>query len=144
MASLTDRQKARERLSHAFESILDKMVPADEGVPLPGGRQFVEWEDLADEVDRTLVPMFLEERAALDAAAQVDSGGRCPFCHSDRVYLSKAARPVEVQTPHGVVVLTKQSCRCRQCDRSFSPSGAGLGSADGGQSVSQGGGADRS
>lgn len=141
MASLTDRQKARERLGHAFQSILDKMVPADEGVPLPGGRKFVEWEDLADEVDRTLVPMFLEERAALDAAAQADCGGHCPYCSSDRVYLIKAARQVEVQTPHGAVVLTKQSCRCRQCDRSFSPSRAGLGAAGRGRPVAQGGGA---
>src|SRR5665213_1256212 len=115
MPALTGRQKARGRLSHAFESILDKMVPTDESVPLPGGRQFVEWEDLADEVNRTLVPMFLEERAALDAAAHADCGGRCPHCHSERVYLSKETRPVEVRTPHGIVVLTKQSCRCRQC-----------------------------
>jgi hypothetical protein len=141
MAALTDRQKARERLSHAFESILDKMVPSDESVPLPGGRQFVEWEDLADEVDRTLVPMFLEERAGLDAAADADCGGRCPCCHSERVYLIQAARKTEVQTPHGVVVLTKQSCRCRQCGRSFSPSRAGLGPAGRGGSVAQGGGA---
>lgn len=138
MAALTDRQKARERLSHAFQSILDKMVPTDEAVPLPGGRKFVEWEDLADEVDRTLVPMFLEERAALDAAAEADCGGRCPHCSSDRVYLIKAARKTEVQTPHGVVLLTKQSCRCRQCGRSFSPSRAGLGPAGGSRAVAQG------
>ena len=141
MAALTDRQKARERLNHAFQSILDKVVPSDESVPLPGGRKFVEWEDLADEIDRTLVPMFLEERAALDAAARADCGGRCPYCRSERVYLVKAARQVEVQTPHGVVVLTKQACRCRQCDRSFSPSRAGLGNAGRGEPVAQGGGA---
>jgi hypothetical protein len=138
MAALTDRQKARERLSHAFDSILDKMVPADEAVPLPGGRKFVQWEDLADEVDRTLVPMFLEERAALDAAAQADCGGHCPYCQCERVYLIKAARQTEVQTPHGVVVLTKQSCRCRQCGRSFSPSRAGLGPAGRSRVVAQG------
>jgi len=74
MSALTDRQKARERLSHVFQSILDKMVPADESVPLPG-KKFVEWEDLADEVDRTLVPTFLEKRAALEASAQADRGG---------------------------------------------------------------------
>jgi len=141
MAALTDRHKARERLGQVFQSILDKMVPSDEAVPLPGGGKFVEWEDLADEVDRTLVPVFLEERAALEASAHADCGGRCPYCKSDRVYLIKEPRQTEMQTPHGVVVLTKQSCRCRQCDRSFSPSGAGLEPADRGQSVSQGGGA---
>ncbi len=90
MAALTDRQKARERLGQVFESILDKMIPADEAVPLAGST-FVEWEDLGDQVDRTLVPVFLEERAALEAAAHADCGGRCPYCQSDRVYLIKRA-----------------------------------------------------
>jgi DNA-directed RNA polymerase subunit RPC12/RpoP len=142
MAALTDRQKARERLSQVFQSIVDKMIPADEAVPLPGGKRFVEWEVLADEVDRSLVPVFLEERAALEASAQVDGGGRCPHCGSERVYLMKQVGKVEVRTPHGPVVLYKQRCRCRSCGRSFSPSRAGLGVADGGRVVSQGGGAD--
>ena len=73
MAALSDRQKARARLGQVFQSILDKMIPADEAVPLAGGHTFVEWEDLGDEVDRTLVPVFLEERAALAAAAHADS-----------------------------------------------------------------------
>jgi hypothetical protein len=29
MSALTDRQKARERLSHVFQNILDKMIPTD-------------------------------------------------------------------------------------------------------------------
>jgi hypothetical protein len=140
MAALTDRQKARERLSQVFQSILDKMIPADAAVPLAGSK-FVEWEDLGDEVDRTLVPVFLEERAALEASACADCGGRCPHCHSDRVYLIKQVGKVEVLTPHGVVVLNKQRCRCRSCNRTFSPSRAGLGFADRSPSVSQGGGA---
>ena len=140
MAALTDRQKARERLSHIFHSILDQMIPADEAVPLAGGK-FVEWEDLGDVVERTLVPVFLEERAALESGAQADCGGRCPHCQSDRVYLLKQAVQVELMTPHGPVVLKKQRCRCRACDRSFSPSGARLGIAGGGGSVAQGGGA---
>ena len=143
MPALTDRQKARERLSQVFQSILDKMIPADERVPLAGSK-FVEWEDLGDEVDRTLVPVFLEERAALQASAHADCGGRCPYCHSDRVYLIKQVGKVEVLTPHGPVVLSKQRCRCRSCDRSFSPSRAGLGSAGPSQSLTQGGGENRS
>jgi hypothetical protein len=62
MSALTDRQQARDRLNKVFQSILDKVVPLDESVPLPG-KKFVDWEELADEVDRTLVPTFLEERA---------------------------------------------------------------------------------
>lgn len=142
MAALTDRQKARERLGQVFQSILDKMIPADEAVPLAGST-FVEWEDLGDEVDRSLVPVFLEERAALEAAAHADCGGRCPHCQSDRVYLIKRVGKVEVLTSHGVVVLNKQRCRCRSCDRSFSPSRAGLGVAGGGQPLAQGGGPHR-
>jgi len=142
MSALTDRQKARERFGQVFQSILDKMIPPDDAVPLPG-KQFIEWEDLADEVDRTLVPTFLEERAALEASAQADCGGRCPHCSSDRVYLIKQAGKVEVITPHGPVVLQKQRCRCRPCGRSFSPSGAGRGPAERGGCVAQGGGTNR-
>ncbi|MGH8337949.1 MAG: hypothetical protein ACRETL_14260 [Gammaproteobacteria bacterium] len=129
MATLTDRQKAREKLSNVFQSILDKALPADETVPL-AGHKFVEWEDLGDEMQRTLVPVFLEERAALEASARADEPSRCPHCHSDRVYVIKAENQVEVITPHGPVVLNKQRCRCRSCDRSFSPSGARLGTSD--------------
>jgi hypothetical protein len=139
MAALTDRQKAREKLSQVFQTMLDKMIPPDTQVPLEGSK-FIDWEDQGDELARTMVPLFLEERAALDAAAQADCGGRCPACKSDRVYLIKEVDNIEVMTPHGQVVLKKQRCRCRECDRSFSPSRAGLGSAGGGQSVTQGGG----
>src|SRR5258708_19707526 len=98
MAARTNRQKARERLSQVFQSILDKMIPADEAVPLAGSK-FVEWEDLGDEVDRTLVPVFLEERAALGASAQADGPGPCPHCPSDPAYLIKQLGTVEVPPP---------------------------------------------
>jgi hypothetical protein len=142
MTALTDRQKAREKLSQVFQSILDKMIPCDESTPLVGSK-FVEWEEMGDEIDRTLVPVFLEERAALQASAKADCGGRCPHCQSDRVYLIAKVSQVEVMTPHGPVVLNKQRCRCRSCDRSFSPSRAGLGPAGRGGIIAQGGGADR-
>ena len=38
------------------------------------GRKFVEWEDMGDEVDRALIPVFLEERAALGQSIGQDSG----------------------------------------------------------------------
>ena len=34
------------------------------------GRKFIDFEDQGDELARRMVPLFLEERAALDAAAQ--------------------------------------------------------------------------
>ena len=138
MSALTDRQKAREKLSQVFQSILDKMIPADNSVPLEG-RKFIDFEDQGDEVIHSLIPVFLEERAALDAAAQADMGGRCPHCQSTRIYLIKQIGQVEVLTPHGRVVLKKQRGRCRECNRSFSPSRARLGDADRGESVAQGG-----
>lgn len=142
MASLTDRQKARERLTAAFQAELDKLIPSDESLPLHGGK-FIEWEDQADELEQTLCTTFLEERSALECSAQADCGGRCPHCSSTRVYLIKQAQKVQVQTAHGAVVLYKQRCRCRSCDRSFSPSGAGLGLAARSAAQPQGGAADR-
>lgn len=142
MASLTDRQRARERLRAAFEAQLNKLIPADESLPLRGGK-FIEWEDQADELEQTLCTTFLEERAALESSAQVHCGGRCPYCSSTRVYLIRPARKVEVLSVHGPVVLYKQRCRCRSCDRSFSPSRAGLGLAPRSPAQSQGGAADR-
>lgn len=142
MASLTDRQRARERLQAAFSAQLDKLIPADESLPLQGGR-FIEWEDQADELEQTLCTTFLEERSALEYSAQVDCGGRCPHCSSTRVYLIKQAQKVEVLTTRGPVVVYKQRCRCRSCDRSFSPSRAGLGAAARSAAESQGGASDR-
>jgi hypothetical protein len=75
MASLTDRQKARERLRAAFEAELNKLIPADAALPLRGGT-FIEWEDQADELEQALCATFLGERAALECSAQADCGGR--------------------------------------------------------------------
>jgi DNA-directed RNA polymerase subunit RPC12/RpoP len=129
MAALTTRQAARERILRAVVAELDRIIPSNEAVELRG-RTFREWEDQADEFDRTVTAILLQERAALDASARVGEGGRCPHCGSQRVYLEKKdPRQTEVRTPHGQVVLGRQSCRCRSCDRTFSPSGPGLGPA---------------
>ena len=122
MAALTDRRAARERLMRLAERMVDRLIPADESVPLRGGT-FREWEEQADELERTLCPAFLEERAALEGHARAGDGGRCPHCGSDRVYLVRGRRKVELRTPHGPAVTEQQSCRCRSCDRTFSPSG---------------------
>ena len=140
MAALTNRKAARERVLQTVRAKLDELLPAAESVPLRG-QTFREWEDQADEFDRTVTATLLEELAALQASAQVSVGGRCPYCGSERVYLDKrASRPTELQTHHGVVVIPRQSGRCRSCDRTFSPSGPGLGPAPGGRgAVAQGG-----
>jgi DNA-directed RNA polymerase subunit RPC12/RpoP len=138
MSKLMDRQQAREHISMAFHRLLDRLLPAEEDVPLKGG-SFIEFEQQADELDRTLTAAFLEARTMLDERAQAEEAGRCPHCSSTRVYLEEKKRQVEVQTTHGVVVMQQQSCRCRNCHRSFSPSAARPGVADGSQAVAPGG-----
>ena len=118
------------------------MIPPDAAAPLAGGPLFVDWEDQGEAMARALVPMFLEERAAVDAAARAAAGGgvRCPGCGSDRVYLAPGAVRVEVVTPQGPVVVDERRCRCRSCDRSFSPSAVGVGAAGRGPALAPGGG----
>lgn len=124
MAATTDRKAARERLTALALAEIDRLIPADENVPLKG-QFFADFEDQADELERTLCPAFLKERIALSSVAEQATGGRCPHCHSDRVYLERRpAVEVEVLTPHGKVTLGKQKARCRSCDRTFSPSGS--------------------
>jgi hypothetical protein len=126
VAALTDRLSARARIQAAFLAQLDRLIPTDPTLPLRGGL-FIEWELQADQLANTLASSFVEERAALAEDAEQSKGGRCPHCGSDRVYLIPGLHKTEVLTPHGVIVLSKQRCRCRSCDRAFSPSSAGLG-----------------
>lgn len=123
MAATTTRKAARERVRQMLEATLDRLIPLDESVPLKGSR-FIDFEAQADELKRALLPTFLEERAALDARASAEVPGACPHCGSARVYLEKPMRQAELTSRDGPVVLTKQDCRCRACNGSFSPSGS--------------------
>src|ERR1700691_1488259 len=124
MASLTDRRQARERLRGVLEGLLERFIPSEESKPLRR-RTFRGWEDQARVFDREMTAPLLEELASLDQAAQVQKAGHCPHCGSQRVYLVEGSHPTELQTKHGRVVLQQQQCRCRACDRTFSPSGPG-------------------
>jgi ribosomal protein S14 len=97
------------------------MIPEDESVPLKGAT-FADFEDQAEVLAQTALPVVLEERAALEPNAEVKTAGRCPHCGSPRVYLEKEVTQPEVRSLHGPVVLTKQHARCRSCGGSFSPS----------------------
>ena len=140
MPATTTRNEARQRLLKLFTDSLDRIIPADEAVPLRG-QTFRDFEDQVDDVQRAVLPVILEERVALEPTALVESGGHCPFCRSDRVYLRKKTRQSELISPHGRPVLTEQMARCRCCGRSFSPSAAGVGPCGGGSADPQGGGA---
>jgi hypothetical protein len=122
MPARTTRQQARQRAIEVFMSSLDRIIPADESVPLKG-RLFGDWEDQVAELRRALIPTILEERAALDESAQVERErpGHCPHCGSESVYLEKQTTRPEVLTPDGPAVVEKQHCRCRTCGGSFSP-----------------------
>lgn len=123
MPARSTRQEARVRILAAFSAQLDRMIPSDEEVPLKG-ETFADFEDQVEELARAALPIALEERAALEANAEVESAGRCPHCGSERVYLEGRVTHPEVLSPHGPVVLHKQHARCRACNGSFSPSGS--------------------
>jgi nucleoid DNA-binding protein len=123
MAALRTRKEARERIIKAFMEGLDQALPADESVPLKG-KTFRDFELQARTLKETLIPTVLEERAALEDHAQVEAGGFCPHCGSDRTYLEKEVVQKEIRSPDGPVVLGKQHARCRACNGSFSPSGS--------------------
>jgi hypothetical protein len=128
MSALRTRQEARERIRRAFETALDRAIPADESTPLQGST-FLDFEDQADMIRQAVLPTFLEERSAVDSQAHVERGGHCPHCGSDRVYLEAQISTPELLSPHGSLQLAKQHCRCRCCGGSFSPSGPSLGAS---------------
>ncbi len=123
MAARKTREQARARAIAVFVASLDRVIPADESVPLRGST-FRDWEEQAAAVRRAVIPTLLEERAAVEGNASAESGGRCPHCSSERVYLERQESSPEVLSPDGPVVLPRQHCRCRSCGRSFSPPGA--------------------
>src|SRR5579884_3675913 len=138
MAARRTRQEARQRAIDAFMASLDRIIPPDESVPLKGSI-FRDWEDQVAQMRRAVLPTVLEERAALESNAQVDSGGHCPHCGSDAVYLERQTTRPEVLSPEGPVIFERQHCRCRSCGGSFSPSTARLGDAGGSEPDAQSG-----
>ncbi len=123
MPARSTRQAARARILAVFSAQLDRVIPADEGVPLKGAT-FADFEDQVETLARAALPVALEERAALASNAEAETAGRCPHCGSSGVYLKKEATQPEIRSRHGPVVLYKQNARCRSCGGSFSPSGS--------------------
>jgi len=123
MPALRTREEARERVMKTMIAALDRMIPSEKAGELKGST-FLDWENQAERLKREVMPVLLEERAALDGGAEVEEGGICPHCGSDRVYLEKERSQPEVFSPDGPVVISKQHCRCRACGGSFSPSGS--------------------
>lgn len=125
MPALTTRQEARERLQKIFETVLDRVIPADETKALKG-RTFADFEQQSLSQGNEVLAALLEERARLDEEAVVRTAGRCPQCESDRTYLEDEAMTKEIRGPCGVLIVQIQHARCRACSRSFSPSAPGL------------------
>jgi ribosomal protein S27AE len=120
MPARTTREQARQRMIQTFMASLDQVIPPDETAPLKG-RTFLDWEMQAEQLKRAVIPVLLEERAALEENAMARQGGHCPHCGSGSVYLENQTTQVEVRSPDGPVVVQKQHCRCRTCGGSFSP-----------------------
>ena len=123
MPARTSRLEARQRLEQMFKRELDRLIPADEAVALKG-QTFLEWEESVTDLTRTLGQIGLEERAKLDASAEINDAESCPYCKSSRVYLKQGAAKSEIHSPHGPVEIDLQSARCRACNGTFSPSEA--------------------
>jgi len=123
MPARTTRQEARARILAAVSAQLDRMIPPNEGVALKGAT-FADFEDQVEELARGVLPVVLEERAALEPNAMVPAAGRCPHCGSEGTYLERQVTQPEILSLHGLVVLPKQHARCRACGGSFSPSGS--------------------
>ena len=130
MASRTNRQAARAKILAAFTAQLDRLIPADEAVPLKGAT-FADFEDQVETLAQAALPVALEQRAALAPEATVAGAGRCPHCGAAAVYLEKEVTQPTLHSRHGAVVVPRQQARCRACGGSFSPAGPGLGSAGG-------------
>jgi hypothetical protein len=125
MSGRAVRSESRQRVEETAKRVLDGVIPADEAVGLRG-RTFNDFEDQVYAAGREFVLAMLKERVALDAAAWQEKGGLCPHCGSDRVYLEKEPVQKKVLSPYGPLILELQQCRCRKCDKSFSPSTSGL------------------
>jgi hypothetical protein len=119
------RSESRQRVEETAKRVLDRVIPADEGMGLRG-RTFHDFEEQVSAAGREFMITMLQERVALDVAAWQEKGGTCPHCGSDRVYLEKETVQREVLSPVGPLTLELQQCRCRKCGGSFSPSDSGL------------------
>jgi hypothetical protein len=123
MPAITTRQQARERLLKTALSAIDRLVPADESVPLRGST-FADFENQTYEVGDAILTAMMEERAKLARCASVAVAGLCPHCGSHRTYLEDKGTGTqqEIRSPSGPVLIAKQGARCRACNGSFSPS----------------------
>ena len=138
MAGIMTRQEARNHVISTVKSLLDRMIPEDENQPVKDG-VFWEWEEMADEFDRTATASVMEALAGLSSQAKLDHPGSCPACGCVRTRWLDQEKQQERRSKHGGVVMPRQVARCRSCGRSFSPSGARLESGSSGRLDAAGG-----
>jgi hypothetical protein len=123
MPAVTTRQAALEQINKVFQSAVERFIPADESKPLRG-TTFRDFELQVQAFKADVIPIILEQRAALTDSAEATEAGCCPHCGSQQTRWAGGPAQKEIRGPDGVIVLTKQHGRCRQCGRSFSPSGS--------------------
>jgi len=138
MSGPISRQAARERILQQIQMEVDRLLPADESIPLQG-RTFLDFENVAERVSNDLYVTIVEERVIL-AGLDRPTVGRCPHCSSPRLREVGEVRQKEIRTPRGAATVEEPTLRCRDCGRSFSPSAAGVGDANRSGSITQGGG----
>ena len=68
MPARTTRQEARARIMAAFAAQLERVLPADETIPLKGAT-FADFEDQVETLAQAALPVALEQRAAQACAA---------------------------------------------------------------------------
>ena len=127
MAGLIERLEARDKMMELCQALVDRYIPKKEDKNIADGL-FVEWEEMAHEFEREITVGFLEVLAQMSAGTDLAKPGLCPHCQSGNVKWLDSGGQREWQSEHGPVVVPRQVARCRSCDRSFFPSGSGVGS----------------
>ena len=138
MAGTLTRQEARDHVLTRVKALLDRMIPEDQNQPVMDG-VFREWEVMADEFDREATSSLIEALAGLSGQAKLEEPGPCPLCGCFKTRWLDPEKQQERRSRHGVVVLPRQTARCRSCGRSFSPSGKTLAAGSPGASDAAGG-----
>ncbi len=124
MPAITTRQEARERLLKTALSAIDRLVPADQSVPLRGST-FADFENQSYEVGDAILTAMMEERAKLGRSASVNEPGPCQNLIADRIGRTLRRRGLCIQQENPLAQRTRGHCQTGRplpsLDGSFPP-----------------------